>query len=605
LALNLLSGRATTMATAESLDAVTPSPALLASSGAPPAPAAAVPSAAATLTPAKGTAKVLIQVDIRSAPNVPNPDLVYTPGMTFNYDSYIDANGYRFLSYISYSGVRRYVAQQTLDGKTVYVSGGVPVPKPVNHAPTAKASVSAPNASSGVVNVTVTGTDSDGDALTYKVTTGPAKGTVTSTGGGAFSYTPTANARQAAAAPNASAAAKKDSFTVTVSDGKGGSASVAVNVAVQPTAVNHAPTAKATVEAPNASSGAVKVTIAGSDFDGDALTYTVATGPAKGNVTASGGGVFTYTPTTQARQAAAAPNASAADKKDTFTVTVSDGRGGTADVAVNVAVQPTATGNHAPTAKATIGTPNASSGAVKVTIVGADSDGGTLTYKVTTSPAKGTVAATGNGVFSYVPTTAARLKAGAANASAADKQDTFTVTVSDGQGGSVAVVVKVTVQRATVGQKAAAFVAATQGKHVLDGQCVDLIVEYLSKQYNVNTRGKGNASDYKYGDPSGVGRGADDVLAGAGFHWHAGATDFQDGDIIVWSGGVHYDGCDADGCGHIGIYYDKRVFDQNNKAHDPQALVPRPDLSVANYSGSFASVNGYGLVYKGYWRPPA
>lgn len=49
----------------------------------------------------------------------------YKRGQSFNYDSYIDANGYRWLSYVSWSGKRRYVAQRTSNGKTVYVKGGV------------------------------------------------------------------------------------------------------------------------------------------------------------------------------------------------------------------------------------------------------------------------------------------------------------------------------------------------------------------------------------------------------------------------------------------------------------------------------------------------
>ena len=37
------------------------------------------------------------------------PQVGYAPGESFNYDSYIDTNGYRWYSYISYSGQRRYV----------------------------------------------------------------------------------------------------------------------------------------------------------------------------------------------------------------------------------------------------------------------------------------------------------------------------------------------------------------------------------------------------------------------------------------------------------------------------------------------------------------
>lgn len=113
-------------------EAATAAPAATVSTGAPPAPApvAAVPLPAAS-GPAKGTATVIQTVNVRPSPIASGtPIAQYTRGMTFNYDSYTDANGYRWLSYISGSGARRYVAQQTLDGKTVYVTGGVPIAAP-------------------------------------------------------------------------------------------------------------------------------------------------------------------------------------------------------------------------------------------------------------------------------------------------------------------------------------------------------------------------------------------------------------------------------------------------------------------------------------------
>ena len=55
---------------------------------------------------------------------------------------------------------------------------------------------------------------------------------------------------------------------------------------------------------------------------------------AKGSVTVSATGEFSYTPTSDALTAATNPGATAADKQDTFTVTVDDGYGGTTAVAV-------------------------------------------------------------------------------------------------------------------------------------------------------------------------------------------------------------------------------------------------------------------------------
>ncbi len=58
-------------------------------------------------------------VNVRSQPSTNAPIVaVYPMGSTINYDSVYEANGYRWISYISYSGVRRYVAYRRLWGNT-------------------------------------------------------------------------------------------------------------------------------------------------------------------------------------------------------------------------------------------------------------------------------------------------------------------------------------------------------------------------------------------------------------------------------------------------------------------------------------------------------
>lgn len=61
---------------------------------------------------ASGSYRVKYTTNIRNAPST-NAGIVgtYAAGESFNYDSYIDTNGYRWYSYISYSGQRRYVAK--------------------------------------------------------------------------------------------------------------------------------------------------------------------------------------------------------------------------------------------------------------------------------------------------------------------------------------------------------------------------------------------------------------------------------------------------------------------------------------------------------------
>ena len=88
---------------------------------------------------------------------------------------------------------------------------------------------------------------------------------------------------------------------------------------------------------PAVSDGAVAVTVNAVDADGDSLTYAVST-PAKGSVTMTAPGTFTYTPTYAARHAAAATNATTADRQDSFTITVTDGHGGQVSTPVTVSL---------------------------------------------------------------------------------------------------------------------------------------------------------------------------------------------------------------------------------------------------------------------------
>jgi VCBS repeat-containing protein len=76
------------------------------------------------------------------------------------------------------------------------------------------------------------------------------------------------------------------------------------------------------------------------DADADALTYTGSTATTKGTVTVSSDGTFTYTPTASARYAAGSTSATAADKSDSFSVTVVDGYGGSLTVPVSVTISP-------------------------------------------------------------------------------------------------------------------------------------------------------------------------------------------------------------------------------------------------------------------------
>jgi len=320
---------------------------------------------------------------------------------------------------------------------------------PANAFPTVTPTVTTTSAT-GVVTGAVGGNDTNGDPLKYTTTGAPTKGTlVLNAATGAFTYTPTAAARHAASALTATTADKTDTFTVTVDDGRRGIVTKTITVNIL--SANIAPTVKVTAGAPNSSTGVATGSVVGTDKDKDVLTYTgpVGTTPKGGTVTVDAKGKFVYTPTAEARHAAAATGATAADKTDSFTVTVADGHGGSVPVTVTVAVSPRNVAPSQATATGLVTTP--STGRVTGTITAVDQDGDTLSLIAPTSTKKGTVVVNADGTFSYTPTTAARTAASAPKASAATKTDSFTVTLLDGHGGRTTMTVKVDIAPASPG----------------------------------------------------------------------------------------------------------------------------------------------------------
>ena len=95
--------------------------------------------------------------------------------------------------------------------------------------------------------------------------------------------------------------------------------------------------------------------------------------------------------------------------------------------------------NSAPTVDLVVGSPDQGTGAVQVSLHASDADGNPLSYAVT-QPAGGLVESLGNGEFRYTPSVASRL---AAASTSTPDFDSFTVSVSDGQGGVTPVTVSV------------------------------------------------------------------------------------------------------------------------------------------------------------------
>ena len=237
------------------------------------------------------------------------------------------------LSWVVLAVTRRDPGQGAAMAPAAMVTTGQ-VPDPLaavasNQAPViATVILGAPNASTGAVIGTVKATDANGDKLTYKAVTST-KGTVSITTAGVFTYTPTATARHAAAKIGAASSVTTDTVTVTVTDSKGAATTKAVTVTISPK--DAAPVSGTTkVGTPNATTGVVTGSVAATDAEKDTLTYSAPATTAKGSVTVNTStGAFTYTATDTARNVAGA---------DSFTVTVTDGYGGSTPIVVSVPV---------------------------------------------------------------------------------------------------------------------------------------------------------------------------------------------------------------------------------------------------------------------------
>ena len=278
---------------------------------------------------------------------------------------------------------------------------------PVNDAPVAVDDTAGTNEDNAVVvSVLVNDSDVDGDTMTVVSTTGPSNGTVQINGGTTITYTP----NQHYFGP--------DSFTYTIEDGNGGSDTATVNVTVS--SVNDAPDAVADSATTNEDNAVVISVLSNdSDVEGDTLSVDSATDPANGSVQINGDNTITYTPDQHFNGA------------DSFTYTVSDGNGGSNTALVTVTVNAV---NDNPVANTDVANTNEDN-AVVINVLDNDTDVDldSLTVVSTTSPSNGSVQINGGTTITYTPN------------QHYFGNDSFTYTISDGNGGSAVGTVNVNV----------------------------------------------------------------------------------------------------------------------------------------------------------------
>jgi hypothetical protein len=264
-------------------------------------------------------------------------------------------------------------------------------------------------------------TDVDGDTLTITSvdTTSANDGTITFNAiTGAIEYTPAKDYNGA------------DSFTYSISDGNGGTDTATVNISVTP--VNDDPVAKddafKATEDTALNMTATQLLSNDTDVDGDILTITSV------DTTSANGGTITFNAITGAIEYTPAKDYNGADS---FTYSISDGNGGTDTATVNLTVTPV---NDSPDAldDAFITDEDTALNMTATQLLSNDKDvdGDTLTITSvdTTSANGGTI--TYNAITGAIEYTPAKDYNGA---------DSFTYSISDGNGGTDTATVNLTV----------------------------------------------------------------------------------------------------------------------------------------------------------------
>lgn len=309
-----------------------------------------------------------------------NNNLVYTPTADYNgTDSFIytliDANGGTLTRTVNLNII------------------------PVNDAPQANLTSGVLDEDNSIIlDVMAQSSDVDADSLVISNFTQATNGVIVKDAENRLVYTPVANYNGA------------DAFTYTISDGNGGSVTKTVSLTIN--SVNDNPTASLDSGSINEDNAIIlDVLASASDVDGDVLSITDFTQGQYGSVLQDFDGALVYTPNSDY------------SGSDLFTYTISDGNGGSVTKTVNLTILPY---NDAPVGGDISATLKEDSAVILDVLANAtDIDGDILSIDSFTQGAHGTITVTADNKLLYTP------------ALHYSGNDSFTYTISDGNGGVV------------------------------------------------------------------------------------------------------------------------------------------------------------------------
>lgn len=362
----------------------------------------------------------------------------------------------------------------------------------INFAPTVSAvSASVDEGQNVVIDLASYTTDLDGDVLTYTLTGAPGAGAASITGS-VLTYTSTVGGFGA------------QNIGFTVSDGQ--TPGIAANASIVVNNINFAPTAGSSSGTVNeGQSFSINLATLASDVDGDALSYSINSGPTAGSASISGS-TLTYT--------------SVNGQPGNYNIgyTVSDGQGGTADASVTANVLDI---NGAPTAVNDTTIASWSNGTLTSILLSNDTDpeGDTLSVIGVSNPVGISGLALSN--VSGLPLVAYTFVGDSAYA----QTGSFSYTISDGNGNTSTAVATVEYTPPPPINKPIAF--------DLDGDGVELVNADESDIF-FDLNGNGEAEDTGWVD-------SDDALLAYDKNDDGEITDFDEVSFVGYKEGARTD----------------------------------------------------------------